>query len=182
MNRCSFPTARANRLRSPRRGFGMAEVLVAATLVAVVVVGALNAVGMALRAQRANAERSIRFALAQEIMAAQLAKPYSELKTLNPGYIDHTDYANWGYLISVDEVDAQSDALPTSPLGLARLKRVKVTVSTPPNHVDTTMLTALRSDNVPPAMPLAIELRVGDRSDGRDDRSQFTAAVLLNAN
>lgn len=170
MNRYSLQPARPT-----RSGLGMVEVLVAATLVAVVVVGALNAVSMAFRAQRANAERSIRFALAQEIMAVQLAKPYGNLASA-AGYVDHADYSNWGYIIGVNEVDAAT--LLTSPLLTARLKRVQVTVSTPAG--DATTLTALRADDVPPASPLAIELRVGDRGDGRDDRSQFTAAVVLN--
>lgn len=68
-------------LPTPKRfrpGIGMVEVLACALLVGLMLVAALNAVGIAFRTRKLNADRLIGPGLAQEFMGEILSMPYGD--------------------------------------------------------------------------------------------------------
>lgn len=69
-----------NRFRTKRhcRGIGMVEVLACSLIVGLMLVAALNAVGIAFRTRKLNADRLIGPGLAQELLAEILSMPYSD--------------------------------------------------------------------------------------------------------
>ncbi len=61
-----------------RRGIGMVEVVASSLIVGLMMVAALDAVGMAFRTRKINADRLIGPGLAQELMAEIMAMPYQD--------------------------------------------------------------------------------------------------------
>lgn len=72
-----------NLQRAARRGSGVAEIIISTALVGILVVAALNAVGMAFRTRRLNADRLAGSTLAQNLMSEILSMPYEDPE--NPG-------------------------------------------------------------------------------------------------
>ncbi len=68
----------APRPKRLRPGIGMVEVLACALLVGLMLVAALNAVGIAFRTRKLNADRLIGPGLAQEFMGEILSMPYCD--------------------------------------------------------------------------------------------------------
>ncbi len=64
-----------------RRGLGMAEVVVATLIVGVMVVAALNGLGMIVKTQRLNADRLTGPGLARDLMAEIMSMPYADPQT-----------------------------------------------------------------------------------------------------
>jgi hypothetical protein len=69
--------------RTRRQGGGIAEVLICTFLVGLMIVAALNAIGMVFRTRRMNADRLTGPGLAQDLVAEILSMPYDDPQ--NPG-------------------------------------------------------------------------------------------------
>jgi MSHA pilin protein MshD len=168
-----------------RRGFTMAEIVVSTAIIGVMIVAALDAVGMAARTRRLNADRLAGEALAQELMAEVMSMPYTDPES--PGgaigfdsgessanrstFDDVDDYHNYsatsvqsrsgdvysGYTNWGQQVTVTyADRTTAAASGSdTGLKRITVTVTSP--TFETTQLIALRSNSgaLEQTLPLA---------------------------
>jgi prepilin-type N-terminal cleavage/methylation domain-containing protein len=93
---------------SARRAFSLVEVVIATIIMGVLLVAAMQTVGHSVRAERSNADQSIGFRLAQQLMSEALLAKYvepDETPTFGPeaaeavgprsGFDDVDDYHNW---------------------------------------------------------------------------------------
>ena len=126
---CEFASARKTmqyRSRAPggrtnagTAGFSIVESVLSVALVGVLLTVALNSVGASLRSQTVVADSARAEALAAELMAEILAKPYSdpdetpvfgvetsENATNKKSFDDVDDYAGWTEATIVDSLDA----------------------------------------------------------------------------
>jgi MSHA pilin protein MshD len=159
------------RQQPARRGFGMAEVVVATAIVGVMIVGALEGAGMVARSKRLVADRLTGPGLAHDLMAEILTLPYVDPNTgstaIGPdagessrvNFDDVDDYHNWTSVNAVARdgsarsgytgwsqtvAVAWASRTDTTTSGSdTNLKRITVTVTSPTGEA--TQVVALRA-------------------------------------